>query len=176
MVRNNHPDPLFFETTYAEIPFATLPLLNIKKEPENNLIHYTSTPLSMVELDNFIHGILENPALEASPPDQLASVTYTWHGDDLDQINKMANMLPATIVRAKGFVQENGVIYLFSYVMGDWAIEVVARNVRDIQHMNMVVYIGNFAAIEDIGNIITPPNWSAGKVLQPFGQIGKVSR
>ena len=175
VVRNNHPDPLFFETTYADIPFATLPFLNIQKEQKNNSIQSTPKPLSIAELDSYIHGILENPELEASPTDQLASVTSTWHGDNLDQIKKMANMLPAAIVRAKGFVQENGVIYLFSYVMGDWTIEAIAKNARDIQHLNMIVFIGNFAAIEDIGNIITPPNWSAGKVLQPFGQIAKMS-
>lgn len=177
VIRNNHPDPLFFETTYSNIPFAAWPLLNIKNDsPKNRAIGSLSEPLSTAQLDKFISGILENPEFESSPPDQLASMTLTWHGDTLDQIRKMATILPAAIIRAKGFVQENGIIYLFSYVMGDWTLETTAKNPGDIQHMNMIVVIGNFAAIKDIGKIITRPYWSAGKTLQPFGQISKISQ
>ena len=176
VVRNNHPEPLFFETTYSRIPFDSWPFLNIKNDSQKNrATDSLSEPLSTAELDKFISSILENPELESFPPDQLASVTLTWHGDTLDQISKMAKSLPAAIIRAKGFVQENGVIYLFNYVMGEWTIEITAKTQEDIQHMNKIVFIGNFAAIEDIGKIITYPNWSAGKILQPFDHISKIS-
>ncbi len=175
VVRDNHPDPVFFATTYAQIPFDALQYFNYLNDRNERATVSTSQLLSAMELDNFISDILANPELEASPPDQLASITYTWHGDDLEQIRQIAKVLPATIVRAKGFVLEKGRIHLFSYVMGDWTIEAVTKKTTEIQHMNMIVFIGNFAAIEALSKIITRPDWSAGKILQPFGQISKMS-
>jgi len=175
VVRHHHPDPRFFETTYANIPLDSFPFLTINNDGrQRSGAGFPPQLLSEEELDDFIGGMLENPELETTPPDQLASVTYIWHGNNLDEIRKMAKKLPAAIVRAKGFVQENSVSYLFSYVMGDWTIETYGKGAKDIKHMNMIVFIGNVEALDNIGKTIVKENWSAREVLQPFGQISKM--
>ncbi|MFW2366209.1 MAG: CobW family GTP-binding protein [Desulforhopalus sp.] len=171
-VRQHHPDPKFFETTFAEIPFDSFPFLagkdNVKgdmtSEPERE-------PMSQGELDEFISGMLDSPEFETSPPDELASVTYTWHGNTLDEINSMAENLPSSVIRAKGFVKENEQLHLFSYVMGDWTIEPCAKDSKEIQHMNMIVFIGDVDTINGINKVFPTKNWTARQVVQPFGQI-----
>ena len=79
--------------------------------------------LSAAELEAFIDDLLDQPDLEITPPDALVSVTYQWTGDDLSQIEAMADSLPSSVVRAKGFIEADGTMYIFSYVMGDWSIE-----------------------------------------------------
>lgn len=175
LVREFHPDPSFFETSYAEIPFDNFPALGLSKGSTKS--GPTASPrklLSTKELDEFISRAIENPELQITPPDQLASVTYVWYGDDLDEIREMAKSLPAHVVRAKGFVRENGQIHLFSYVMGDWTIEASGKDARDIKYDNMIVFIGSFDAMEAIAATLSSPNWSARDVLQPFGQISKM--
>ena len=172
LVRDCHPDPRFFETTYATIPFDSFLFLGLNKEYKNSSAPGISSKLlSAQELNNFISESMENPDLETTPPDQLASVTYKWQGDNLDEIREMAKSLPADVVRAKGFLRENNLIHLFSYVMGDWSVEVSDKDAGNIKHVNMVVFIGSFKALEAIADIISAPNWSARETLQPFGQI-----
>ena len=111
VVRDNHPDPRFFETTFSDIPLDSFPFIESKsvdgQDIEQTLASVPST-LSPKELDNFISGMLDQPDLESTPPDQLASVAYKWNGDDFDEIRSMADRLPSSIIRAKGFVQEKG--------------------------------------------------------------------
>lgn len=116
--------------------------------------------------------MLDNPEFETTPPDQLASVTYPWQGKSLDEINSMAENLPSSIIRAKGFVNENDKIHIFSYVMGDWTIESCTKNEKEIQNKNMIVFIGSLAAIDGIQSAFTTKNWTARQVVQPFGHIG----
>ncbi len=171
VVRENHPDPRFFETTFADIPLETFPYLAGKdtggKEsgrPEASPV----SPLSAEELDAFIDDLLDQPDLETTPPDQLVSITYTWHGDDLAEIEKMVKELPPDVIRAKGFVREKGKVHLFSYVMGDWSIEPSPRDAADIKHLNMVVFIGGLDAMDTIAKAVATGKWSAGNVLQPM--------
>lgn len=171
VVREHHPDPRFFETTFSDIPLDAFPFLAGKdKEPRDSAQETASTPaiLSPDELDAFISDLLDQPDLETTPPDQLVSVTYTWHGDTLDEVRTMADNLPATVIRAKGFVQENDAIYLFSYVMGDWVIELSAKDVSEIKHLNMVVFIGEVEAMDGIARTLASGNWSARAVFQPM--------
>ena len=175
LVRESHPDPHFFETNYAKIPLDIFPYLGLKEDTTQSSAPVAPRKLlSTGELDEFIRESLENPELETTPPDQLASVTYLWHGDDLDEIREMADALPAGVVRAKGFARENSRIYLFSYVMGDWTIEASGPDAGAIKHSNMIVFIGSFEAIKAIAGTLSAPSWSAREVLQPFGQISKM--
>jgi len=175
LVREYHPDPQFFETSYAEIDFGSFSFLDLKKHSIVNGASDTAPELlSTKELDDFISKSLGNPELETTPPDQLASVIYIWHGDNLDDIREMAKSLPTDVVRAKGFVQENNLIHLFSYVMGDWTIEPSSMDASEIKHINMIVFIGSFAALKAVANTLSAPNWSAREVLQPFEQISNI--
>lgn len=172
VVREHHPDPTFYETTFSNIPLGSFAFL-ASKEDELQAVDRgqdDSSTLSAKELEDFIVDLLNQPGQENTPPDQLASVTYKWHGTDLEEIRKMAKNLPASVVRAKGFVQENNILYLFSYVMGDWTLETCSKDSAEIKHINIVVFIGEMDAMDGIAQAVTAGNWSARAVVQPMLQ------
>ena len=165
-----HPDPVFFETTHSDIPLeqfffeelredkGTLPVDPGKDEKKI---------LSASELETYIDDLLDQPDLEISPPDELVSVSYKWTGNDLSQIKEMADSLPSSVVRAKGFVEAEGNMYIFSYVMGDWTLEDPGIPAERIKHKNIVVFIGPIDSMEEIGRAVDTRNWSKGDVFQP---------
>ena len=145
VVRQFHPNPLFFDATFADIPLDRF--FEIERQDAVDLTAPESANrrvpvLSEEELDQFIDDLLDSPDLEITPPDTLVSVAYHWNGDNLKQIGAMAEALPPAVVRAKGFVGEKGNIYLFSYVMGDWTLEAVEVPAERIKYKNVVVFIG----------------------------------
>ena len=165
-----HPDPLFFETTYSDIPLEQFFFEDLREE--NNSTSPTSPEgtqriLSASELETYIDDLLDQPDLEITPPDALVSVTYKWAGDDLSQIKAMADSLPSSVVRAKGFVEAEGSMYIFSYVMGDWTLESSDIPAERIKHKNIVVFIGSIDSMEDIDRSAETGDWSKGKVFQP---------
>jgi len=171
LVSKHHPEPRFFETTYAKIPFDSIESLEIVQGGKEPPVDPPPAVLTTQELDDFILKSLENPSLGSTPPDQLASVTYVWHGTQLNDIEMMALSLPQGVIRAKGFIEVDCAISLFSYVMGNWTVEQSDKNIEDINHRNMIVFIGSFEAIDNLGSAIDSKNWSAREILQPFGQI-----
>ena len=176
VVHQFHPDPYFFETTYADIPLeqflfseeAAAPMdeESISREDERRV-------LSENELDSFVDDLLDDPDLEITPPDRLLSVTYHWSGEDLEQVRQMAGKLPPSVVRAKGFVEEEGKIYLFNYVMGDWTIEASEIPEDRIEHMNVVVFIGSPESMEGIEEASKAGDWKSMGAFQPMSQVEK---
>ena len=170
IVSEFHPDPVFFETTYSDIPLEQFFSEDLSEEssslpsdPADN----TQRVLSASELETYIDDLLDQPDLEITPPDALVSVTYKWTGADLSQIKEMADSLPSSVVRAKGFVEAEGSIYIFNYVMGDWTIEDPGIPVERIKHKNIVVFIGPIDTMEGISRVAESGNWSKGEVFQP---------
>ena len=166
-----HPDPLFFDTTYADIPLEpffdfTVSAASDSKAPQPENVN----GLSDEELEEFIDDLLDSPDLEITPPDTLMSVAYHWEGDTLEQIGAMAEALPASIVRAKGFVEEKGCMYLFNYVMGTWTVSETAVPKDRIQHKNMVVFIGPPESMKGLEQAARTGNWSSKGVFQPYSQ------
>ena len=173
VVRQFHPDPFFFETTYADIPLADFfdfaePDVPDSPSPETEKAKVPI--LSEEALDQFIDELLDSPDLEITPPDTLMSVTYAWNGDDLEQVRAMAEALPSAVVRAKGFVEEKGEMYLFSYVMGDWTIEKTAVPQDRIKNKNIVVFIGPPESMEGIDGASKTGDWTGKGVFQPYSQ------
>jgi G3E family GTPase len=173
VIRQFHPDPLFFETTYADIPLESFLDLTAPASPDSEMpqSEKVNTPLlSNEELEQFIDDLLDSPDLEVTPPDTLMSVAYHWKGDQLEQISAMAEALPASIVRAKGFVEEKNRMYLFNYVMGTWTVEATVVPKNRIQHRNIVVFIGPPESMEGIEMASRTGNWSGKGAFQPFTQ------
>jgi G3E family GTPase len=173
VIRQFHPDPSFFETTYAEIPLdsffdftVTASTGSETPAPQNEI----PAPLSDEELEQFIGDLLDSPDLEITPPDTLMSVAYHWQGDNLKQIGAMAEALPSSIVRAKGFVEEKDRMYLFNYVMGTWTVEETAVPKDRIQHKNIVVFIGPPKSMDGIEQASRTGDWSGGGTFQPYSQ------
>ena len=173
VIRQFHPDPYFYDTTYAAIPLedffdlAEQEALDSKApEPEKAKVPV----LSEEALDQFIDDLLDSPDLEITPPDTLMSVTYLWKGDNLEQVRAMAEALPPSVVRAKGFVEEKGDMYLFSYVMRDWTIEKTDVAKDRIKHKNIVVFIGPPDSMEGIEGASKTGDWTSRGVFQPYTQ------
>jgi G3E family GTPase len=171
VIRQFHPDPYFFLTTYADIPlsdffdFAEPDLCESDAlESEKEKIH----ALSEEALDQFIDDLLDSPDLEITPPDALMSVSYSWNGEDLEQVRAMAEAIPAAVVRAKGFVEEKGDMYLFSYVMGDWTIEKTHVPSDRIKNKNIVVFIGPPESMEGIEEASKTGDWTGKGMFQPY--------
>jgi G3E family GTPase len=171
VIRQFHPDPSFFETTYADIPLAEFFDLAEPDLPDSQVAGPERAKVSVLSeeaLDQFIDDLLDSPDLEITPPDTLMSVTYAWNGRDLDQVRTMAEALPPSVVRAKGFVAEKGEMYLFSYVMGDWTIEKTDVPRERIKNKNIVVFIGPPESMEGIEGASKTGDWTGKGVFQPY--------
>lgn len=177
LVQQHHPQPRFFVTNYANIDLQCLTSLPFSGNARQAAASTKATAglLSEQELDGFIGELLANPELEITPPDNLASVTYTWHGGDLSALHAMAGKLPPSIVRAKGFVTIDAQVHLFSYVMGEWTIEPSTKAADKIAVLNMLVFIGRPEGIDELGRYLPSPEWSAKAVLLPFSGIIKMA-
>ena len=171
VIRQFHPDPTFFETTYAAIPLESFLDLTQPASPKSKTPQpeKTNTPLlSDEELEQFIDDLLDSPDLEITPPDTLMSVAYHWKGGQLEQISAMAEALPSSTVRAKGFVEKNGRMYLFNYVMGTWTMEETAVPKNRINHKNIVVFIGPPESMEGIEQASRTGSWTGRGAFQPY--------
>ncbi|MBW2514565.1 MAG: GTP-binding protein [Deltaproteobacteria bacterium] len=171
VIRQFHPEPLFYETTYADLPLNrffdfTSEGTPVTQETEDAIEH--AGVLSEQELEKFLDDLLDDPDLEITPPDALVSVAYQWEGHKLDQIENMARALPADIVRAKGFVVADGSLYIFNYVMGTWSIKPSKRPMDRITHKNILVFIGPQESMTEIESVINGENWKSRGVFQPY--------
>lgn len=165
VIRGLHPNPVFYETTYADIPvekyFFSEPALSeaeTAKEPA----------LSPEELDRYLDEMLETITAEMTPPDRLMSAAYHWTGDDLGQVEGLASGLPSSIIRAKGFLTHKGDNFLFSYVMGDWSLHKTNIPSDHIHHKNIVVFIGPPEAIALLAGVEATGSWSKLSTYQPM--------
>ena len=173
VINQHHSAPVFFETTYADIPldkFLGLDDPAASASDNSHLSNAEKPVLSDDELEVFLDNLLDDPDLEITPPDMLVSVTYQWSGEDLAQVRQIADALPAAVVRAKGFVQANDEMHIFNYVMGDWTIEKTDIPDEDIHHKNIVVFIGPPDAMEGIERAMQKGNWTNMGVFQPFSE------
>jgi G3E family GTPase len=171
IVRQFHPAPRFFETTYTDIPLENFFDLDLKMTPLSKpaASEKVSSPvMSVEELEKYIDDLLDSPELEITPPDTLVSVAYEWHGENLEQVKTLANQLPAAVVRAKGFVDEKGKMHIFNYVMGDWTIEEVDLPRGRVKHKNIVVFIAPPESIDGISEAAKTGSWSSRGVFQPY--------
>ncbi len=171
-----HAAPVFFETTYADIPLG--PFLRFKDQSrvhENvpDIPEKSRAALSADEFETFLDNLLDDPALENIPLDRLVSATYQWTGDCLDQISDIAAALPTSVVRAKGIVAENNTIYVFNFVMGDWTIEKAPVPAEDVKNKNIVVFIGSPDAMSGIAKATQTGKWVNMGVLQPFPPVSR---
>jgi len=173
VIRNLHPEPTFYETTYGNIPlekFFFPELRAAQADLTSSAKQGKASQLSDKDLDAFIDDLLNSPDLEITPPDRLMSVTYQWSGHDLKEVEAMAKNLPHEVIRAKGFLKEKDRIYLFNYVMGDWSIEKSEIPEDQVQHKNLIVFIGPPESMEGIGRASKTGNWLNMGTYQPFSQ------
>lgn len=167
VIRKFNSSPQVFRSTYADIPldrFFSVRQNSVTGEPNNKKFPPITTEM---DLDRYIDKMLDSPDLEITPPDLLVSATYQWHGSGLDQIKTMAEKLPNNLVRAKGFVLDDGVVYLFSYVMGQWSLLPSDIDIERIKHPDTLVFIGPPNAVEEVTNATVGGDWTDRGVFRP---------
>jgi len=173
VIRGFHPGPKFYETVYANLPLeAFFDFVTECSAPaEGAPTGASKIPvMTEAELDAYIDRLLDSPELEITPPDILISTAYQWNGLELGEVRALAGSLPRSVVRAKGFVEENGIMYIFNYVMGDWTIEVSPVPFERIKHKNIVVLIGPPECVDGIAKAAQSGKWSSRGVYQPYSQ------
>lgn len=169
IIFESHPSPVFYETTYSNIPFEQyFPDMAASANVAGPAANGDTKVLTDAELDVYVEELLNDPNLEITPPDLLVSSAYTWNGTDLDEVRKMARDLPANVVRSKGFVAENGVWHLFSYVMGTWSIDKTHVPENRIKNKNTLVFIGPPDVMPAIEQALQKGNWTGRGIFQPF--------
>ena len=173
VVRRFHPEPSFFETTYADLPlerFFDFTMSSATEAVEAESATETKAPLSADQLEQFLDDLLDDPDLEVTPPDLLMSVALQWKGGLADQIRELADQLPREVVRAKGFVQIDDRLQIFNYVMGDWTLEPSDIPRERIEHINVIVIIGPPDAIASIQELTANETWVNLGTYQPYTQ------
>jgi G3E family GTPase len=169
VICENHPDPVCYETSYADIPLEKyFPDIASSSPSAETAADGCTTVLTDAELDAFVEELLNDPDLEITPPDLLVSAAYTWTGSDLNEVRQMADDLPPNLVRGKGFIEEKGVWYLFSYVMGTWSIDKTHVPEHRIKNKNTLVFIGPPDVMAGIGDISKIGRWTSRGIFQPF--------
>ena len=98
------------------------------------------------------------------------SVGYRWNGQNLSEVKAIAEALPSSVVRAKGFVEDESGMHIFNYVMGDWTIEKTDIPRERIKHLNIMVFIGPPESMEGIETASRTGTWSSLGVFQPYSE------
>lgn len=167
-----HPAPRYLETSYANIPLDAFFDFAAKSAMAADLPEGGGSPaneiLSEEQLDQYLDALLDSPDLQITPPDLLVSVAYRWSGTQHTQIEDMANALTAKVLRAKGFLESEGRMLLFNFVLGDWTIEPVRIPPDRIQHKNVVIFIGPPDTTSQIEAATRTGSWESLGVYQPY--------
>lgn len=172
VVEKLHPEPLFFETTYADIPLERFFDFSAGSATQAGPRAADRHPgvMSEEQLDAFLDDLLDSPDLQLTPPDLLVSVTYEWTGENLEEVKAMARALGPRVVRAKGFVEEKGIMSIFNFVLGEWTIRTIDFPKERVQHKNVVVFIGPPDATDTIEAATRSGNWVNMGIYQPYAQ------
>jgi G3E family GTPase len=171
VVRSCHPSPRFYEAAYADFPledFFDFETGAAGAVPARAAALSRLPVMSEQELDAYLDHLLDSPELEITPPDTLVSAAYQWEGQDMGEVRTLAGSLPRSVVRAKGFVEENGTMYIFNYVMGQWTIEEAQIPQTRIKHKNIVVFIGPPESMAAIDEAARSGHWTNRGVYQPY--------
>ena len=173
VVEQFHPEPLFFETTYADIPldrFFNWEAQTFVQQDDRDSSNDGMPILSVEELETFLNELLDSPDLQITPPDMLMSIALQWAGDQFEHIRELADNLPAEVVRAKGFIESKDRLHLFNYVMGDWTLEISDIPLERIRHPNIIVLIAPPDSIKEIERVATAYTWVNLGIHQPYQQ------
>jgi G3E family GTPase len=130
IVESFNTDPVFYEATYAEVPFGDL----FRQGGLSGRVRdaasagaaglEVSTPIDMTEeqLDGYIEDLLNDETAQVTPPDRLLSYVLEWPPGSEAGFKGWLASLPPRLVRAKGLVRLDGESRLFNLVNGNWTL------------------------------------------------------
>ncbi|MFC1833574.1 CobW family GTP-binding protein [Thermodesulfobacteriota bacterium] len=149
VIISHNPEATFTETTYAEVDLSEVFGLKEKDapvpEPEP-----AETLLTEDDLEHVIDDMLTDQAAQVAPPDRLSSLSCRWHSGTVEDFRFIAERLPEDVVRAKGFLFEDGKTYLYSHVGRTFELEPHVGRMPDRVGVNRAVFIRRGFEQDDI--------------------------
>lgn len=140
VISRHNPEARFMETTYAQVDLKAL-MDDWGTLAGKEAGQAPAELLDEAGLDQVVDRILDTGALSLKPPDSLMSITCRWRGGGLDRFKAVARAVPGDVVRGKGFIHDNGQVYLYSHVGRDFTIEPYEKPVGGEEGLNRVVFI-----------------------------------
>lgn len=121
------------------------------------------TPAAMTEdeLEAYIDDLLADETAEVTPPDRLLSLVVEWPGRSQEELRAWLGGLPARVVRGKGLVKFEGVLWLFSLVNGNWTIEPYTGSAPRDEVVDRLVFISRPEHIKEIAAVAPAEGLSA---------------
>lgn len=139
LIREYNPAAEFYETTYADLDFSSL--FGPAEMRAGTEAAAGGELLSEDELEAVVDRMLEDETAQVTPPDRLISISCRWRDGSLAAFRAVAESLPEDVVRAKGFVFEEGRAYLYSRVGRSYEILPYQGRVPGSGALNQVVFI-----------------------------------
>jgi G3E family GTPase len=139
IVAVHHPNPQFYETSYADIPLEQFipDVLSTESQAEVSAYHVSDETLAAA-----IDKLLDDPSAAMTPPDRLMSGSLVWTGTRCKQFQEVMHQIPDDMVRAKGIFKTDTGTYLFNWVMGHGQFEKITVRQNMSPLMNRIVFIG----------------------------------
>ncbi len=137
-----------YETSFGRIPWD---LLKPRQAPED-LGKPGGIP-PMDDFENYIERTLQDPDAHLEPPDALLAQCITWKGSP-EAFRKFLGKMPADVVRAKGFFEEEGKWMRFDFVKGSPVQYALFRKTRHSGE-NLGVFIREDRKPEDIPRLFS---------------------
>jgi G3E family GTPase len=157
IIREFHPDPRFYEATFADVPFTDLfgtgslrgavaanPQTAAATSEAVAATSQTAAPgpeLSDEALDEYIERLLDDETAEVTPPDRLQSLVVRPPVGSLAELRAWFAALPPRLVRGKGILWVEGGFHVFSLVCGRWTLEPYGGNDPGDEVAGRVVFI-----------------------------------
>lgn len=149
LILSLNPNAEFVETTYAEVPveeiFKPAARAAAREEAAGDV-----QLLSDEQLEEVVDRMLEDQAAQVTPPDKLTSISCRWYNGTVDDFRAIAENVPSDVVRAKGFVYQDGEIYEYSHVGKSHTIKPYGGRAPDRPGLNRVVFIRRGFVMDDI--------------------------
>ena len=152
VIAGHNPKAEFVETTYANVDFRGLfaHAQRVELEPSTTPHEEEDRLLSEAELDKLVEQALEDQTAQVEPPDRLVSMTCRWLSGTLDDFRHVAENLPEDVIRAKGFVFDEGQPYFYSHVGRSFELGPFEGRELKNKTINRVVFIRREFKTEDI--------------------------
>ncbi len=151
IILEHTPKSIFLETSFGRISISDLASFNSKMHSQ--LFDGPRQEEDLLKNDmfeEFVDMILVNDATQVTPPDKLTSITYRWLSGSVDDFRNIAEKIPLDVVRAKGFIFENGKAYLYSQVGHSYTIKPFEGPRLVDKSVNRVVFIRQEFSSTDI--------------------------
>ncbi|MFA6223099.1 MAG: GTP-binding protein [Desulfomonilaceae bacterium] len=151
VIRRHNPNATFVETSFSLLDQKYFVDFGAMINSRSSLESETETEfLNDEALEKVIDRILENQLAQLSPPENLISITCRWDSGGLAEFRRIADRLPSDVVRAKGFIFDKRIPYLYSHVGHSYDIQRFDGPRLLDRSVNRVVFIRSESKEKDI--------------------------